>query len=262
VYDADTMSFVFMTQPGGVGGGGDASAANQVIGNASLEAIANALAVSLPLPSGAATSAIQTTQQTALDAIKTAIETLDNIVSGTKALVTEDNSAAILGAVDGLEAAFATLNATDFATAANQSTVISALAAILAELADKTEPANQQHVVVDTMPPVSANSSADVFEAEDDAGYADGETAKNLTQTPGGFLRALLAALVSDGRQSYEDGTVRPISLTTDGRVRVATSESYSSLELFRVTDDLFFGVPVMAKDGPWVDVPNNPWGF
>lgn len=42
---------------------------------------------SLPLPSGAATSAKQDTQQTALDAIKTAIEILDNVVSGGEAQV-------------------------------------------------------------------------------------------------------------------------------------------------------------------------------
>lgn len=44
-------------------------------------------ASSLPLPSGAATSAKQDTQQTALDAIKTAAEILDNIVSGSEAQV-------------------------------------------------------------------------------------------------------------------------------------------------------------------------------
>lgn len=60
-----------------VTGGGDASAANQVLGNASLTSIDTKLtspltvsAASLPLPTLAATSTIQTTQQTALDAIK------------------------------------------------------------------------------------------------------------------------------------------------------------------------------------------------
>lgn len=41
-------------------------------------------AASLPLPSGAATSAAQTTAQTALDAIKTAVELIDNTVGGTE----------------------------------------------------------------------------------------------------------------------------------------------------------------------------------
>ena len=42
---------------------------------------------SLPLPTGAATSAKQDTAQTALDAIKTAVEILDNVVSGSEAQV-------------------------------------------------------------------------------------------------------------------------------------------------------------------------------
>jgi hypothetical protein len=41
-------------------------------------------AASLPLPSGASTSAKQDTAQTALDAIKTAVEVLDNTVSGSE----------------------------------------------------------------------------------------------------------------------------------------------------------------------------------
>jgi hypothetical protein len=38
VYDVGTLSWVAMTQPG-AGGGGDATAANQVTGNASLASI-------------------------------------------------------------------------------------------------------------------------------------------------------------------------------------------------------------------------------
>lgn len=71
-----------------------------------------------------------------------------------------------------------------------------------------------------------------------------------------------IKALVSDGRESYTSGELQSPSLTTDGRLRVATSESYANLEMFRDTDDLFFGVPVMAKSGVWVDMPNNPWGL
>lgn len=55
--------------------------------------------VSSALPSGASTSAKQDTEITALQAIQAAVETLDNFISGSKGLVTEDNSAAILTAV-------------------------------------------------------------------------------------------------------------------------------------------------------------------
>lgn len=73
-------------------------------------------AASLPLPSGAATSAKQDTLLTELQlkadltetqpvldtnsaAIKTAVETIDNFISGARGLVTEDNSAAILAKI-------------------------------------------------------------------------------------------------------------------------------------------------------------------
>lgn len=57
-------------------------------------------AASLPLPSGASTSAKQDTQTTELTSIKTAVETIDNFISGSKGLVTEDNSASIKTAVE------------------------------------------------------------------------------------------------------------------------------------------------------------------
>ncbi len=58
-------------------------------GGLKIEGVASGVAVpvsaaSLPLPSGAATSAKQDTAQTALDAIKTAVELLDNTVGGTE----------------------------------------------------------------------------------------------------------------------------------------------------------------------------------
>jgi hypothetical protein len=74
---------------------GAATAANQATGNTSLATLAGAVAgtevqvdvLTSALPTGASTSAKQDTAQTALDAIKTAIEILDNIVSGAEAQV-------------------------------------------------------------------------------------------------------------------------------------------------------------------------------
>lgn len=99
---------------------GLATALGQTAGNASLASIdgklANPLpvsgtffqgtqpisATSLPLPALAATSTIQATQQTTLDAIKAAVETIDNFISGVRGLVTEDNSAAIKARTDNI----------------------------------------------------------------------------------------------------------------------------------------------------------------
>lgn len=103
---------------------------------------------------------------------------------------------------------------------------------------------------------------ADALEVEDNAGYVDGATGQRLTQTIDGRLRVAVAGVVSAERESYEPASVRSLSITTDGRLRVSSSSSASFIELFREADDLFFGVPVMAKGGQWVDVDNNPWGF
>jgi hypothetical protein len=117
------------------------------------------------------------------------------------------------------------------------------------------------HVVVDSMPSVSANTSADVQAADDDSGYSDGDTGKSISQTPDGRLRVAAAAKVSDSRESYTDGQVRSLSLTTDGRLRVAASEAYSYIELFR-DDGWLFNVPHQASVETYTDVNNNPWGF
>lgn len=83
---------------GGGGGGGDASAANQTSGAQKTQIVdaggdavtvtGGKLDVNASVDTtGLATSAKQDTQQTALDAIKTAVEVLDNVVSGSEAQV-------------------------------------------------------------------------------------------------------------------------------------------------------------------------------
>lgn len=76
---------------------------------------------------------------------------------------------------------------------------------------------------------ISASTSANVKDVDADAGYVNGDTGKSLTQTPDGRLRVAIAALVSDAVQSYTDGSIRSLSLSGDGRLRVITaSESYN----------------------------------
>jgi hypothetical protein len=152
-----------------------------------------------------------------LAAVRTALEIIDNFISGNRGLVTEDNSAAILAAL-----------------------------------------------TVGPVPisgSIAANSSADVLDIDGDAGYTDGELAKNLTQTPDGRLRTTAAAKVSDSRESYSPEDVRTLSMTTDGRLRVSVSEAAIYVEMFR-NNTLFFSVPSLSQDGDWLDMSNNPWGL
>lgn len=101
---------------GGGGGGGDASAANQVIGNASLSSIDGKTpslvsgrqpvdgsgvtqpvsAASLPLPTGASTSALQTTGNTKLDTINTTLGT--PLQAGGNVVVTSAPTTAVTNA--------------------------------------------------------------------------------------------------------------------------------------------------------------------
>jgi hypothetical protein len=97
VWDSGSSSWVRMTQPGGgTGGAGDASAANQVTGNASLASIdgkitaVNTGAVvvsSSALPSGAATGAKQDTGNTSLASIDTKTPSLGQAVAGSSSPV-------------------------------------------------------------------------------------------------------------------------------------------------------------------------------
>lgn len=85
-------------------------------GGLKIEGVAGGVAVpvsaaALPLPSGASTSAAQTTAQTALDAIKASVELLDNAVSGAAIVVadgggsvTVDGSVSVSGVVPGVSA--------------------------------------------------------------------------------------------------------------------------------------------------------------
>jgi hypothetical protein len=220
---------------GGGGIGGDASAAKQDIGNASLASIdgkapalvggrvpvvlpaggggltdtelratpvpvsgpltdaqLRALAVaisatSLPLPTGATTEAT-------LLLIKAAVETIDNFISGARGLVTEDNSAAIL----------------------------TKLGDILTELAQKTEPANAQHVIVDsgaaltdaqlraTPVPISGNVTV-----SDGSGplTVDGSVAVTSSALPtGAATDAGLAALLLELQQKLEPADIATLA--------------------------------------------------
>lgn len=122
------------------------------------------------LPSGASTSANQSTIITALAAIQTAVETLDNIVSGSEAQVdiissalpsgasTATNQSTIITALASIQTALVSL-----ATAANQSTANTALAAIQAavEIIDNVVSGSEAQVdVVSSALPTGAATAS------------------------------------------------------------------------------------------------------
>jgi len=88
-------------------------------------------AAALPLPSGAATSALQTTGNSSLSSIDGKLTTLNGKDFSTSALQTTGNSS--LSSIDGK---LTTLNAKDFATSAKQDTGNTTLSSILSQNAD------------------------------------------------------------------------------------------------------------------------------
>lgn len=177
-------------------------------------------------------------------AIKTAVEVIDNFISGSRGLVTEDSAAAIKTAVETIDNFIS--GARGLVTEDNSAAILTALT---------TGP-------ITVTGTVSATSAADVLAIDSTAAYTAGDLAKKLIQTPDGRLRVAIAGLVSDTQESYVDGSLRTLSITTEGRLRVATLPAYDDLDIFRNEHDLFFGVPVLAAGQPYADIPNNPWGF
>ena len=128
--------------------------------------------------SGVSTAANQSTEIGHLANIVTAVQVLDNFISGSRGLVTEDNSAAILAKliaapsteakqdtiishIDGLETAFTTLNAKDFATQTTLASVLTAAQAIqaAAEILDNAISGSEMQVDVVTLPSGLATSA-------------------------------------------------------------------------------------------------------
>lgn len=104
-------------------------------------------------------------------------------------------------------------------TAVTNANLDSPLSGILTELQAKTEPADQQHVIVDSAP---ANATgANVVAVDGDPAYTLGASAQAITETTDGRLRVVTSALVSDAPESYLPGTIRTLSLNSEGRLRV-----------------------------------------
>lgn len=87
---------------------------------------------------------------------------------------------------------------------------------------------------------------ANVESTDDDSAYTDGQVNKPITQTPDGRLKVLANGNVSSDPESYAPGSNRPLSLDTQGQLRVVLPEVFWS------------------KSNPWESISSaqcSPWG-
>lgn len=147
---------------------GLATTAGQLAGNASLTSIDGKLTL-------AATSTSQATQQTALDAIKAAVETLDNFISGAKGLVTEDNSAAMKTAVEKIDDFIS--GARGLVTEDNSAAILSALG-VLAGYLDGVEGGQ-------ALQATAVNQATEIASLATIAALSKAEDAAHVSSDPG-----------------------------------------------------------------------------
>lgn len=104
-------------------------------------------------------------------------------------------------------------------TAANQATVIAALASLLTELGAKTEPVDQQHAIIDS-------SALPANAAQETGGNLDTLATLPLAQasTTASQKGVLGLAAVTETEPRYTDAQTSPLSLTSRGALRVAAS--------------------------------------
>lgn len=65
-------------------------------------------------------------------------------------------------------------------------------------------------------------------------------------------IPALGMALVDDSPQSYVPTQLRPLSMTTDGRIRVAVAAAQNSPDYFGCDAPDYFGSSFVLKNTPW----------
>lgn len=86
---------------------------------------------------------------------------------------------------------------------------------------------------------------------------ARGETSNTVTGP-------MIQAVVNDTPENYVPGAIQPISLTTEGRIRVAVTEALTYLDFFGDDSDSEFcnAGPAHCRlsDHKWI-MPNDPWG-
>lgn len=239
---------------------GAATAARQDTGNTSLSSIDGKIVAvntgAVVISSGSVTANAGTNLNTSALALEATLSSLNGKVTtvNTGAVVVASGSITANAGTNlntsllALEAGgnLASIAAEDFAT---QTT----LASVLTELGLKTEPADQQHVIVDSGV-ITASSAATA--TEDSPTYTEA-AAEAFSQDLEGNLRTRAAALVSDAVPSYIEGQVRPLSLTTEGRLRTTVIEAAIWINLF----DWSLGAnPVTDPDVYSYSPTKSPW--
>jgi len=75
------------------------------------------------------------------------------------------------------------------------------------------------------------------------------------------IARIVVQGVVSDSPPVYIDGRTEPVSISSDGRLRVLTVAAPTYLEFFSAQTP-FFNVPKLTNvsDGPWALDQCNPW--
>lgn len=181
-------------------------------------------AASLPLPSGAATAANQSTANTALSAIQVAVEVIDNAISGSEmqvdvvaALPAGDNN---IGNVD-----IVTVPTDPFGANADAASATGSISAKLRFIASTGIPITGtvtvgSHAVTNagTFVVQEDGASLTALQLIDDAIYAD-----NAAWTDDVSKFALVGGLYQSLPQTITDGRVAPLLLDANGKVVVAT---------------------------------------
>jgi len=188
-------------------------------------------ASSLPLPTGAATSALQT--QPGIDIGDVTI----NNASGGSSVNIQDggNSITVDGTVTSNQGAIpwaqtGTLTHNNAIPGTNNIGVLPALANASAPTyieGDQVLLSTTLGGALRISGSISASSSATATENEPT--YTEADTTAAFSQTLKGYLRSQISALVDETTPAYLPGVTKPISMTPDGRLRVITvSESFN----------------------------------
>lgn len=200
---------------------------------------------SLPLPSGAATSAKQDTQTASLDAIKTAVETIDNFISSNRGLVTEDNSAAIKTAVETLDNFIS--GSRGLVTEDNSAAILAAVQVI-----DNFISGSRGLVTED-----NSAAALTALQLIDDAVAVFGTATYTEASTKG----LLIGAVRRDADTTLVDTTneVAPLQVDANGRLKV---EAFSGETLpVSLTSTTITGTVAVTQSGTWDEVGINDSG-
>lgn len=232
-------------------------------------------AASLPLPTNAATSALQTQPGVDIGDVtvnNAAGASAVNIQDGGNTITVDASNLDIRDltfAADKVDASGSSVTAsvTGSVTAAGAkshnavvpgATNLGTLPAIATAAAPTYVEGNQVGLSTDLAGNVrisgSISASTSATATEDDPTYTEGAS-ENLSQDLGGRLRTLSYAQVNDAPSAYVPSDMQPFSMTTDGRIRVAVADARVAEAPFN--DDMR---SMWGDLRPWENGPGKPF--